>query len=347
MKTLILVVWALAATVAAVFVALRPVPEVGPSAPPPETRERSLRPDRSGASIEALLAMSIPKPAEPGARPEKSAEGLLAELSAFREIEYSERWNTPGFRETRRKLFGLVAWRAESHLALMKRLRASGDPEEIHELLEFLVWNPWVRSVRKGDIVQSIEKDARDMLASDPDVTRREAAAHVLFRYGRARREDFDFALARLEAEPDAEVRDALLDEVSVAGRRIGLTREEAAPFVGHLRRRFEEGEAWLAVAIADWSDDPEDFRRIREQLATETDARKRQELLNAFSGEHVLVHGRVDEARAVLIAAISDPAEDPGVRILARDFLATTFGPMDKASADAVSRYDAEQKGR
>ena len=119
------------------------------------------------------------------------------------------------------------------------------------------------------------------------------------------------------------------------------------ATLIEHLRGRFEEGEAWTAIAIADWSEDPDDFRRIRESLATEKDPRKRQSLVNAFTGDRTLVRERADEARAVLISVLGDPAEDPSVRGLARDFLASSFGPMDEASAEAVSRYDAEQKGR
>ena len=102
-----------------------------------------------------------------------------------------------------------------------------------------------------------------------------------------------------------------------------------------------------MGSAIAEWSEDPEDFRRLRERLASEKDPYERQGLVNAFNGENVLVRGRVDEARAVLIGVLTDPTEDAGVRIIARSFLARSFGPMDEASADAVSRYDAEQKGR
>ncbi len=57
--------------------------------------------------------------------------------------------------------------------------------------------------------------------------------------------------------------------------------------------------------------------------------------------------NGRVDEARAVLIGVLTDSTEDAGARTIARSLLAGSFGPMDEASAAAVSRYDAEQKGR
>ena len=353
MKTVVLVVWALAATAAAVFLALPPAPIVGPSAPGtrPGASERRLPPDRSGASIEALLAMSVPKPpeptAEPGKTPSEQVADLLAILDSFREVESSKRWADPEYKAARRKLFGLVAWHPKSHLALMEQLRTAQSEDEIDELLAFLVWNPWVGSNGDGRVAESIDRIAREMLARDPDVARRSAAARVLCRYGNFDREDFDFGLARLEAEPSAGVRSAMLEELVVAGRAISLTQEEAEPFLAHVRRSLDDGDAWLGSSIADWSEDPEDFRRLRERLASEKDPYERQGLVNAFSGEHVLVRGRVDEARAVLIGLLTDPTEDAGVRTLARDFLARSFGPMDEASADAVSRYDAEQKGR
>jgi hypothetical protein len=249
--------------------------------------------------------------------------------------------------EIDRKLLALVAYEKESHLALMDLL-GEADEEQTYDILGFLVWNPWASQSRSDALFDKIQAAARTMIADDPSVVRRQAAIRVLYRYGGGGgRKAFEFGLERLDAEPSLEVRDVLLDEMSVVGHRLGLTREEAAPFVERLRARLEDGEAWCAVALSWWSTDADDFRRIREKLATERHPTKRQSLSAALQGRTSLVSGRAEEARAVLIGLLNDPAEDSDVRSNARTLLITTFGPLDATSAEAVRRYDAEREGR
>jgi hypothetical protein len=332
-RTRVLLLWAVVATIAAVWLAMRPTPEVPPRRPAPDSGD--LPRARSGATLEGFLAMAIEPPAPDTTDTRPVGERVADAFGKARSD-----------RASRRKLFGLVAHDPEAHLALMEMLRTADD-EMASDLLLYLVWNPFVKSTRRKTITEKIHAAAREMIAKDPSVARREAAVRVLFRYGRPGRAAFDYGMERLAVEPTVEIRDVLLDEMTVAGREVELTRGEAEPFVAHLRDRFAEGEAWCADAIARWSDDPEDFRRIREALATERDIGKRQELVNAFDGENALVRDRSAEGKAVLIGLLNDPAEHEDIRTLARSFLATSYGPMDEESARAVRRYDAERGRR
>ncbi|MHC4471902.1 MAG: hypothetical protein ACYS99_13160 [Planctomycetota bacterium] len=351
-RSAVLLLWAVVATIAAIWLALRSEPTVAPGKPPVEQvrtePDRPYRP-RGAGSLEGFLALALapPVPEKEDGRPvPEQVRALFKEHLAHQD---PEDWSSGKSQEIHRKMFALVARSEEAHLALMEIL-AEADEDAAHEVLTFLVWNPFVKQITNRDVTLAIKARAREMIASDPGLARREAAIRILFRYDEydpEGRSNFDFGLERLDAEPSVEVRDALLSEMSVAGTRFGLTREEATPFVERLRGRLEDGVAWCAIPLSDWSTDADDFRRIKEKLATERDPRKRQKLLNAFSGDRALVRDRTEEARAVLMAVLSDPAEDSGVRSLARGFLTTTFGPLDAASADAVRRYDGEQEGR
>ncbi len=359
-RNAILLVWAVVATIAAIWLALSPEPTVAPGKSPPElirteperTEPGRPRRPRSAESLEGFLALALapPVPEEDDGRPvAERVRALFKEhLAHTRILDHSSEKAL----EIYRKLGALVAFHIEAHPALMEILAEAEDEDTVHEVLSFLIWSPFAKLAGTYEkVTRAIKARAKEVIASDPSVARREGAIRVLFRYrkydpdGRA---NFDFGLERLEVEPSIEVRDVLLEEMSVAGTRHGLTREEAAPFVERLRARFEEGVVWCAVVLADWSTDADDFRRIREKLATERGHHRRgQVLLDAFSGDKALVRDRSEEAQEVLIGVLADPTANGSVRSNARTLLTTTFGPLDAASAEAVRRYDAEQEGR
>jgi hypothetical protein len=301
---------------------------------------------RSAESLEGFLALALEPPAAESDDGRPVAEQIRDLLESLGKLDDSPDWTIAKSRDIRRRIHSLVAHDPAAHLALMELLKTA-DEDQAHRILGFLVWSPWVGSSRSREVTDRIHAAAREMMANDPSVVRREGAVRVLFRYGDADRKGFDYGLERLDAEPSVAVRDVLLEEMSRAGLGLGLTREEAAPFVGRLRRRLDDGEAWCADSLARWSTDAEDFRRISDQLATERDPGKRQDLVNAFSGDTALVRDRAGPARDVLIARLSDPAENEDVRDLARSILTKTYGPLDAATAGAVRRYDAGRKGR
>lgn len=343
----VLLLWAVVATIAAVFPALESTPSPSPSpARPSETepdRPRELGKSRSAATLEGFLALTLEPPAATPDDDRPVAVRVRELLDEYREPETSGTSQL----EIYRKLFALVAYDPESHLALMDLLREA-DEELASEILGFLVWNPWASKLRGGEIFEKIQAAAREMLANDPSVARREAAVRVLFRYGGGGgRKAFDLGSERLKAEPSQKVRDVLLEEMSVIGHRLGLTREEAAPFVDRLRARLDDGEAWCAVALGWWSTKESDFRRICEKIENDRRPPSRQVYLSAISGDMAIVRDRTAQARAVLIGVMEDPTESDSTRRVARGYLAETFGPIDTETAEAIRRFDAGREGR
>jgi hypothetical protein len=341
----ILLLWAVVATVAAVFPALQSTPSPSPTPAPRSEPEppRKLGKSRSAVSLEGFLALTLEPPAA------ESTDGRPVEVRVRELLEEYRKLGAAGEsqHEIYRKLLAMVAYEPDSHLALMNLLRGA-DEERASDVLGFLVWNPWASQLRGGAIVEKIRAAAREMITNDPSVARREAAIRVLFRYGGGDgRKAFDFGFERLEVEPSIEVRDVLLDEMSVVGHRLGLTREEAAPFVDRLRTRLEDGEAWCAVALAWWSTDEEDFRRIRDKLENDRRPQTRQIYLDAIRGDMAIVRDRTAEARALLIRVMEDPTENDNTRSVARSYLAETFGPIDAESAGAIRRFDYEREYR
>lgn len=294
-------------------------------------------------SLEGFLALTLDPPKAESAddRPvEVRVRELLEEYRKLEEAGESQH-------EIYKKLLAMVAYEPESHAALMDLLRSANE-EQAGDVLGFLVWNPWASQHRGGEVVEKIRAAAREMIADDPSVARREAAIRVLFRYGGGGgRKAFDFGIERLEVEPSIEVRDVLIEEMSVIGHRLGLTREEAAPYVDRLRARLRDGEAWCAVALAWWSTDESDFRLICEKIENDRRPQSRQVYLDAIRGGTAIVRDRTAQARAVLIRVMEDPAEGDLTRGVARDSLAETFGPIDAETAEAIRRFDAERKGR
>jgi hypothetical protein len=302
---------------------------------------------RSAESLEGFLALALVPPA--AAKDDRPVEvRVRALLEELREIEAKEPRNLNADDHIYREMWPLIAHETESHLALMDLLREAENDAAASNILEFLVWNPWVSSGRDEVIAREIHASARGMIEDDPSLVRREAAVRVLYRYGGGGgRSAFDFGLARLEVEPALEIRDVLLEEMSVMGKTLGLTREEAAPFVERLRTRLEEGIAWCAVSLSWWSTDEADFRRISEKLASDRRPRHRQTYLRAISGEALVVRDRTAEARALLVGVMNDPTESDLTRGVARDYLAESFGPVDAETAEVIRRFDAEQGGR
>ena len=305
---------------------------------------------RSAESIEGFLALAlVPLPA-PEADDRPVADRVRGLLESYRDAEaeaLAGRAKVYAAHEICREILTLVANDRESHRALMNLLREA-DEEGASDILEFLVWNPWVTGLGDQMIREKIHDAARTMITDDPSVVRRQAAIRVLYRYGRGGgRDAFLFGLERLDAEPSLEVRDVLLEEMSVAGHSLGLTQEEAAPFVDRLRARLDDGEAWCAVSLAWWSTDEDDFRRIGEKIATDRRSESRQCYVNALDGSMALVRDRTARARALLIGMMNDPTESDSARGFARDTLAETYGPVDPESAEAIRRFDAWREGR
>lgn len=348
----VLAIWAVVATAAAVYLATRPDPVVPPPPEPvggPPAETPPLPAPQAAASggipLAALLSLAVQKPAAEAT--ENMPERMRSIVAEILEMQFTESWTVDRELEISREMYSFTAYEPKSHLVLMEMLKEARTEDEVHEVLSFLVWSPFARMSRHSDVVDAVCDQACEMIVGDPDVNRRIGAVRVLFRYGDNRygdhgRDAMRLGLERLRLEPSVEVRDVLLDEMSVLGRDRGLSREEVEPLVSALRARMEEGKVWCANALSGWSDDPQDFRRIRGLLEVEPDQDNRQTLTEAFSGGGALVQGREEEARALLVSVMSDPTEDPRVRGNARTVL-FTHGPLTAEEAEAVRRFNAE----
>lgn len=350
---LVLAVWAVVASVAAIYFATREAP----TASPPKPSGSSVVPDhRAGPApgrrmpegsgqLGALLKLALDKPKKSeDDRP--IGDRLKALLDKMNALAGSDDWTVDKSVALHRQVYSLIAFDTDAHLALMDLLRTAGSGDEVHRVLEFLVWSPFAKMTRHDKVTEEITEQARTMLATDPDAVRRAGAVRALYRYDRPTREDVLFGLDRLAEETDVEVRDVLLEEITVAGLEIGLTRGEAEPFVQALRSRLGDGELWCANALAAWSDSADDFRWIKQRVEQERDFNRRQPFLNAFHSGSAMVRGREREAKAVLLSILADPSAHESHRSMAQSFL-QSYGPLDADAAAAARSFEAERKRR
>ena len=183
-----------------------------------------------------------------------------------------------------------------------------------------------------------VRDTARRLLVEGKTAEQRAAAARILMTYATPQRADVLTAIERLNAEPDAGVRETLLEVVSDHGRRVGLTLQEAAPLLLRLRDRLHRGAGWCATALAYWSSDDSDFERVKAEFRDAKDPGTRMDLLNAFQPETRMAGSRRKQSRAFLLEILRDASYDDGVRDMALKFL-KHYAPWDRDTAEAVRR--------
>lgn len=330
---ILLVAWALGATVAAAFWFPRsspPTARTSGSAEIPRLRRRI-------AELEAALAEAAPlaPPRQTGAPPPR-AEDLFAEV---RRLTDDPDATTQTLREADRALHALLARDAAAHAALARMLPGA-DEETADLLLAALVWNPFVRAVRERDVTDEILSIASACIAADEPHIRAAAATLLLGYVQPPEPPHVLLAMDALAREAVPSVRDAMLAAVAERARGVALTEGEARPLVHELCRRVAAGETCWLSALADWSGAEEDYARAAALLRASAETGARQECLNAFRRDSRLVEGRVERAEALLRETMLDPSLDDMTRGLARHFL-DGYAPWGAETAEAVRRFE------
>lgn len=331
-ERILLLAWALAATLLAALWAPRgtpPPPRASAAAEIPRLRLRI-------AELEQALAGVVPPSPADGTPPR------VEDLFAGAKSVALDPEATVGARQAAdRALYALLARDATAHQALARMLPGA-DEETCDLLLAALVLNPFVKAVWKRDVTEEILSIAAACLkAEQPHV--RAAAATLLLGYVPAEPASVRLALDALAAETVPEVRDAMLAAVADGARGVALTEADAAPLVAELRARVAAGEPAWASSLADWSGSEDDYGDAQALFLAQTETGARQQCLNAFRREARLVEGQVEDAEAFLRDAMLDPSLDDLTRGLARHFL-DGYAPWGERTADAVRRYEEER---
>ena len=331
MKAL-LVLWALAATILAAAGWMRE-----PEAPPARTSRSTVRTrteirvlEKRVKELETVLAGTLRSESDPEAQPE-GVRDLVEKVVA---LEEGDHWNSDEFGRLHRAILRLVMSDAESHRDLMRLLDA--NPARADEVTAQLL-SPFAKLTSNTNVTAEIrETAARLMVEGTPE--QRAAAARILLGYESPRREDVLHALVRLQEETDPAVREDILLAISDYGEGVGLTVEEAEPFLQTLREQLRAGEDWCGVALADWSALDEDFDLVKAEFRNSDDDDFRKFLLNALAPETRMAGSRYEEARAFLLDIVVDDAYSDDLRDWALDFL-KTYTPWDRATVEAVAR--------
>lgn len=337
----LLLLWALAATAGAAFLYLR-----GPEPPArtptarrsPETSRLRTRVRELEIALRKRIAHTEPDapaetaPADGAAR----ARELIAEARRI-----SDDWSMDAYRANQRVLMELLARDASAHRALIAML-ADADDETAYQIYSALLFNP-LGTTREPAVTEEVRARTRALLVEADSPAVREAAARVYLRYVPASADDLRFALDRVADEPDAEMREVLLGLVAGHAREVGLPARDLRPLVERLRAAVRDGDTSWAGALADWTDEEEDYALVVGLFRETEGSGARQQLLNALARDKRLVEGRVDRARTFLIRVMEDDTLDRASRDLALLFL-QGYTPWDDATATAATRYRTER---
>jgi len=330
----LLILWAVAATVLAAYGWTRdPAPArtvARRSAPMSDARPQRL--EQRVKELEAALVAALqPKADGKDAPQSKGIRALLAEERALEE----GKWNQKDAARIHREILRLIMSDANAHRELMALLER--DETQAGNVATYLQ-SPFAQLVRNSAVTIEVRDRARRLLVEGKTAEQRDAAARILMTYGTPKREDVLTALERLNAEPDAGVRETLLEVVSDHGRQVGLTLQEAAPLLQRLRDQLRRGTGWCATALAYWSSDDADFDLIKAGFRDAKDPGTRMDLLNAFQPETRMAGSRRKQSRAFLLEILGDASYQDGVRDMALEFL-KHYTPWDRDTAEAVRR--------
>ena len=342
----ILVLWALAATALAAAGWMRE-PEEAPartSRASVQTRTEVRILEKRVKQLESVLAGTLRSEPQAEAQP----EGIRDLVEKVVALEEGEDWNQEEFGRLHRAILRLIMSDAESHRDLVRLLDA--DPARAHEVTSQLL-SPFAKLTSNTHVTAEIRETAtRLMVEGTPE--QRSAAARILLGYESPRREDVLHALIRLQEEPDPGVREDILLAISDFGDGVGLSVEEAEPFLQTLREQLRAGEDWCGVALADWSASDEDFDLIKAEFLNSTDDDFRKFLLNALAPETRMAGSRYEEARAFLLDIVVDDSYSDDLRDWALDARAHARTERDRAretgaAESAVSRGPVVQRPR
>jgi len=290
---------------------------------------------------------SVPAPSEPVAESApadgprdagRGAPGLGRLLEEERALGQDGTWTMRRSARLQRRIGALLASDAGSHLELVHRIGAARDADELDRLLAHLLETPFARLVRDGDVSEAIRTRARAWLA-DPLPRIRRASVEILMRYEPPTRRDFLDCIARLDVEPDPDTREDVLLAIARGARGAAISRHEARPLLDALREGMRSGDAWHAVALAEWSSDESDFAAIRDRLLAETDSTRRQSYLSAFARENRLIDGRRKESEALLLRVLEDVASPETDRLTAAQIL-IGYAPWSEETARAIRSF-------
>lgn len=325
----LLLVWALGATVLAALWMPRPAP--APRSPAgseiPRLRLRI-------AELEEALGGAAALPPT-GAEAPRLEDVIAAARSAAADPDA-----TTGARQAAdRALDALLARDADAH-AVLARMLPCADEETADFLLAALVHNPFAKAARKKEVTDGILSIAASCLKAEQPHVRAAAATLLLGYAGPPEPPHVLLAMDALAAERDPVARDTILGAVAERARGVPLTEAETAPLVAELRSRAGAGETTWLSALADWSASDDDYANAQALFLEQTETRARQECLNAFRREARLVEGNVEDAEAFLRDAMLDLSLDDDARGLAR-FLLDGYAPWSTKTADAVRRFE------
>ncbi len=323
-----LLLWAAAATILAVHFALR-------ESPAPRTmgrdlgrdRDRTVALERRVRDLQAALATTL----RPTAETTESGNDIATLTERYREQEGNARERGVLIRE----IYGKLASDASHHLTVMNLLGQASNDDEAFTIVELLVLNPFVKTIRNGDVTEQILDQARALMISG-EPWQRDAAARILYGYKSPSRDDVLIGIERIGRESDPGIRDTLLEVLSEHAVGVAITESEAAPFVDALRDHLASGESWAANAISDWSADEADFERFRAGFRAANSTRVRQDFLNAFQARSRMGGQRADACRSFLIDVFEDRTMDETTRSMAFHFL-KGYAPWDSATAERL----------
>ena len=326
MARAILIVWAGAATILAIHFATREPPPVRVER---RDRGRTVALERRVRELQSALGAALAPAPDATETPDEIGD-------LFR--RYRNRGENPAESQALlREMYRRIGSDAASHWEIMKSLAEAEDDDAAVAVVELLVLNPFTRLTRNSDVTRRIRDQARELMASGP-AWRRDAAARILFGYEQPTRDDVLLGMERLADDPDADVRDTLLEQLSDHARGVALTSAEAAPFLDTLRDQLARGETWTASAIAAWSAEEADFDRLRAGFREAQTSSARQDYLNGFRAGSRMGGRHPDRCRAVLLEVVESGEADENTRSMALGFL-EEYAPWDAETADRVRR--------
>lgn len=330
MRTAALVLWAATATVLAVRGWRREPPPARSDAPRRlfEEREAGRRLERKVRELEAALVEVV----GPRAAPKEGEAALATLMEADRILQDDPNWSADKAQALARQIYARLGADPEAHLELMELLARAGDEDEVHRILSYLLENPFVRLVRSAEVTARIREKARALLLVDAPHLRA-AGARVLFGYEGPVREDVLFGIQALATETDTHVYGTLMQSIAEKGRDVGLTEDDARPYLERLRKDLR-GDPCCAMWLAHWSAEGADYDLVRTSFLEDPS----QEALAAFQRSSRMVGPRVEECRALLLRVLRDPEMRDDVRGLAADLL-RGYAPWDPATAEALAR--------
>lgn len=289
-----------------------------PSSPPRPTAGHDARP-----------------PPPPSRSHGEAADRLLAEYRRSRDAGQRE-----GRLSAIRRLVSLGERDRSVYLAWVDLLREARDQDEADEFTQEV--SEATSPDPGGTVDRKLRAELRELMRLGADPFRRATAAELLFWIVVPQPEDFRAALDAVRTERDEDARIRILGEMGDLSLRSRADPADVAAFRQLLREEIEREHGTMASTLADWSDDPADFDRLRARL----EKTRNSNLLGAFHGRRRLTKGREAECRAVLAATAADRLWPTSARSLAVTLL-DSFRPWDAATEEAVRRFREDMKPR